>query len=53
MSKEHGRKVHAMRELTKSEASEEAIYRRQLKASWGRRPGETWNKKLEREETER
>ena len=52
MSKEHGRKVHALRDLTKSEASEEAIYKRQLMRSWGRRPGGTWIKKLEREEME-
>ena len=39
-----------LRKLTKVEAQEEEIYRRQLKESWCKRPGETWEEKYKREQ---
>ena len=52
MNSTHERKTHPLRDLTKGEAAEEATYKHQLIRSWAKRPGETWEKKLEREERE-
>ena len=41
-----------LRRLTKAQAAEEEIYRKQLISSWAKRPGETWEDKYKREQAE-
>jgi hypothetical protein len=43
--------VH-LRRLTKAQAAEEGIYRKQLISSWAKRPRETWEEKYRREQME-
>lgn len=41
-----------LRRLTKAQAAEEEIYRKQLISSWAKRPRETWEEKCRREQME-
>ena len=41
-----------LRKLTKVQAAEEEIYRKQLISSWAKRPSESWEEKYKREQAE-
>lgn len=52
MKQSSSEKQIRLRKLTKGQVIEEEAYRSQLKRSWARRPGETWEEKLKREQAE-